>query len=168
MMKRLFRSTNMKGILFSVSVLVAISVMTGCEQPPEHEEVDAPWVLNIEEATIANEDFREVVWTGVYTQMVLMSLEPEDVITLEVHEDHDQFIRIEQGEARLLMGLDEDQMTFDEEIEEGWAGFIPAGYWHEVRNVGLEELKLYTLYSPPEHAVDVLHETIEDAEDYHP
>jgi len=170
-MKKLFRSRNMKGMLFSVSFIVALSLMIGCEVQPENDEideVDAPWVLNIEEATIANDDYREVVWTGVYMQMVLMSLEPDETIALEVHEDHDQFIRLEQGEARILMGREEGEMTFDEEIEEGWAGFIPAGYWHEVRNVGLEKLKLYTLYSPPEHAVDIIHETEEAAEEYHP
>ena len=100
-------------------------------------------------------------------QMVLMSIEPGGVIDLEVHEDHDQFIRIEQGEARIRMGKTEEDLTFDENVTDDWAVFIPAGYWHEVRNTGNTDLKLYTIYAPPEHPSGTLHETYEDAEGYH-
>lgn len=122
-----------------------------------------PWVFDIEKETLENPHYRAVKWTGKYMQLVFMSLEPGEIIDLEIHEDHDQFIRIEKGKARILMGKTEDALTFDEEAVDDFAVLVPAGYWHEVRNIGDSALKLYTLYAPPEHAPGLIHERYDEA-----
>ncbi len=155
-------------------------LMAACQPQPAADEAETrdsemtessaedmgqkPWVLNIEEATVNNQFYREAKWTGDYMQMVLMSLKPGEVINLELHNDIDQFIRIEQGEARVLMGETKENLLFDETVSDDWAIFIPAGYWHEVRNTGNTDLKLYTIYTPAEHASGTRHETYEEAE----
>lgn len=110
-----------------------------------------PWVFDIEEATIAGDNYRMAIWTGDYMQLVLMSLKPGETIDLEVHGDHDQFMRIEQGTARVLMGKTKDNLTFDEKAKDDFAIMIPAGYWHKIINEGDTDLKLYTIYAPAEH-----------------
>lgn len=132
----------------------------------EKAEGGKPWVLDIEKGTIENENYRKVAWTGRYLQMVFMSLKPGEIIDLEVHNDHDQFIRIEQGEGRIRMGKSKDDLTFDEKVSDDWAIFIPAGYWHKVNNTGDKDLKLYTIYAPPEHAAGLIHKTYKDTEGY--
>lgn len=122
-----------------------------------------PYVVNIEELTLANENFRTAAWTGSNLQMTLMTIQPGDDIGLEVHEDHDQFLRIEQGTAQVFMGPTEGELeTWD--AEDDFAIFVPAGVWHNVVNTGTEALKLYSIYSPPEHAHGTIHETKEIAD----
>jgi mannose-6-phosphate isomerase-like protein (cupin superfamily) len=127
-----------------------------------------PWVINIEQATINNPNYRNTQWTGQFMQMVLMSLKPGEEIDLEMHDDVDQFIRIEQGEARVRMGKSQKDLSFDEMVSDDWAVFIPAGYYHHVRNIGDTELKLYSIYAPKEHAAGTVHKTYQEAkEDHH-
>jgi len=122
-----------------------------------------PYVVNIEELTLENNNFRTAAWTGGNLQMTLMSIHPGDDIGLEVHADHDQFLRIEQGLATVQMGPTElDLETWD--AEDDFAIFVPAGIWHNVTNTGTEPLKLYSIYSPPEHEHGTIHETKEDAD----
>ncbi|MCM4161550.1 cupin domain-containing protein [Antarcticibacterium flavum] len=135
-------------------------------EAPE-EEGGEPIVLNIEEATISNPHYRIEQWTGKQMQMVLMAVKPGEEIDLEVHEGHDQFIRIEQGEARVLMGKTEDDLSFDETVTDDWAIFIPAGYYHNVKNTGSEDLKVYTIYAPKEHEKGALQRTYEAARETH-
>lgn len=117
-----------------------------------------PYVVNIEELTLQNENFRTAAWTGTNLQMTLMAIQPGEAIGLEVHEDHDQFLRIEQGTARVEMGPTETNLqTWD--AEDDFAIFVPAGTWHNVINTGNEPLKLYSIYAPPEHAHGTVHET---------
>jgi mannose-6-phosphate isomerase-like protein (cupin superfamily) len=117
-----------------------------------------PYVVDIEELTLQNENFRTAAWTGKNLQMTLMTIQPGDDIGLEVHEDHDQFLRIEQGIARVEMGPTSDQLeTWD--AEDDFAIFVPAGVWHNIVNTGEQSLKLYSIYSPPEHAPGTVHET---------
>jgi mannose-6-phosphate isomerase-like protein (cupin superfamily) len=127
----------------------------------------SPWVLDIEEATIENNSYRIAKWSGEYLQMVLMSIGPGEVIDLEIHEHHDQFIRIEKGEARVLMGKTEDDLDFDKIVSGDWAVFIPAGYWHQVINTGNTDLKLYTIYAPGEHERGTHHESYQEAAEHH-
>ena len=104
------------------------------------------YVTNIERDTLDNEDFRRVLFTGKHTQLVLMTLIPGQDIGLETHEGHDQFIRIEAGTGEVVM----DGRV--QPISDGTAIVIPAGAEHNVTNTSADEpLKLYTLYSPPEH-----------------
>ena len=117
------------------------------------------FVTNIERATLKNDDFRRVLFTGPALQLVLMSLRPGEEIGEETHADHDQFIRVEQGTGRVV--LDGEGQT----LQDGSAVVIPAGVRHNVINTsGDAPLKLYTLYSPPEHAPDTVHHTRAEAE----
>ena len=117
-----------------------------------------PYVVNVEELTLQNENFRTAAWRGANLQMTLMTIQPGEDIGLEVHEDHDQFLRIEQGTARVEMGPTETELqTWD--AEDDFAIFVPAGVWHNLTNTGTDTLKLYSIYSPPEHAHGTIHET---------
>lgn len=174
-------------VLFSFTSILIFPLLYGCKDPVEEqvtiqeeqfaakaedgpeakEEGGDPWVLNIDESTVKNDHYRIEQWTGKYMQMVLMSLKPDEEIDLEIHEKHDQFIRIEQGEARILMGKTKEDLSFDEIVQDDWAIFIPAGYYHNVKNVGGEDLKLYTIYSPKEHPEGTLHSTYKEAQAAH-
>lgn len=112
------------------------------------------YVTNIEQDTLDNEDYRRVLFTGRNTQLVLMTLEPGEEIGLETHEEHDQFIRVESGIGSVVLDGEEH------ELEDGVAVVIPAGVEHNVINTSSDErLRLYTLYSPPEHPDGTIHHT---------
>lgn len=121
-----------------------------------------PYVVNIEELTKQNDNFRVAKWTGANLQMTVMSILPGSEVGLEVHNDHDQFLRIEQGTAKVEMGVYEDNLSFIKEATHDDAIFVPAGQWHNLTNVGDEPLKLYSIYAPPEHPHGTIHETYED------
>jgi mannose-6-phosphate isomerase-like protein (cupin superfamily) len=123
-----------------------------------------PFILNIEEATVENSAFRVAKWTGSQMQMTLMSIEPGDDIGLEVHHDHDQFLRIESGIGFAQIGPDADNFSLEKDVEDDDAIFIPAGSWHNVTNTGDKPLKLYSIYAPSEHAHGTVHETKEEAD----
>ncbi|MBU0649067.1 cupin domain-containing protein [Patescibacteria group bacterium] len=114
--------------------------------------------VELEQKTIENENFREVLFTGPKSQLVVMSLLPNEEIGMETHEDHDQFIRVEAGLGKAII----DGQEF--ELKDGSAIVIPAGAEHNVVNASdTEKLKLYTIYSPPEHADGTIHATKADA-----
>ncbi len=117
-----------------------------------------PYVVNIEELTLQNKTFRTAAWTGSQLQMTLMAIQPGEDIGLEVHDDHDQFLRIEQGTARVEMGPTETDLTA-QNAEDDFAIFVPAGTWHNIINTGDDVLKLYSIYAPAEHAHGTVHET---------
>ncbi len=123
-----------------------------------------PWVGDIEQETLGNGTFRTVVFTGEHTQLTVMSIEPGDDIGGEVHDGHDQFIRIESGSARVELGGSEGAPAKVQEVGDDWAVIIPSGTWHNVVNTGSEPLKVYSLYSPPEHPDGTVHRTKADAE----
>jgi len=101
---------------------------------------------NIERETEENTSYRKVLFTGEYSQLVLMSLKPGEEIGKEVHEGHDQFFRIETGEAEVLIGDEVLKAGADDAI------IIPSGVEHNVTNISeSEDLRLYTIYSPAEH-----------------
>jgi len=122
------------------------------------------WVGDIERRTIDNDTFRTVVFTGANTQLTVMSLLPGEEIGREVHEHLDQFLRVEQGRGRLELGRTEEKIDETHEVADDWAMIIPAGTWHNVVNVGDDELKLYSLYSPPEHPDGTVHRTKAEAD----
>ncbi len=109
------------------------------------------FVDDIEKLTKDNSDFRRVVYTGKHMQLVLMTLKPGEEIGAEVHETHDQFLRFEDGEGEVVI----DGATH--KVEDDFAVVVPAGARHNVINTGDSPLKLYTLYGPPEHRLDVVH-----------
>ncbi|MFN3431409.1 MAG: cupin domain-containing protein, partial [Candidatus Sericytochromatia bacterium] len=119
------------------------------------------FVDNIERLTEENENYRQVLYTGNHLQLVLMALQPGEEIGEEVHDDRDQFFRVEAGNGELVI----DGVTHP--VSADFAMIVPAGARHNVRNSGTETLKLYTLYGPPEHRHDVLQKTKADAEGDH-
>ena len=119
------------------------------------------YVINLEKETKENEDYRRVLYTAHYSQLVLMSIKPRDEIGEEVH-GLDQFIRIEQGEAKVSLD------GVDTEVKDDWAVVIPAGTLHNVVNTSKDiDLKLYSIYSQPEHKEGTIHTTKEDQEEEH-
>lgn len=122
------------------------------------------WVKNIEEETGANTTFRTALWTGQHSQLTVMSLGAGAEIGLEVHPDVDQFFRLEQGSARVEVGNTRDELSETYEVKDDWAFIVPAGTWHNVINIGDGELKLYTIYSPPNHPPGTVHATKADAD----
>lgn len=115
--------------------------------------------INIEEETLKNNNFRQVLYTGKNTQLVLMVIEPESEIGSEVHTENDQFFRFEEGEGKVI--IDENEYL----VSDGTAVVVPAGSRHNVINTSsTQKLKLYTLYSPPHHKDKIVRATKEDAE----
>lgn len=122
------------------------------------------WIDNIEKLTIENDTFRTVIFTGKYSQLTVMSIKVGEDIGNEVHPDHDQFLRIEQGKARVELGTSGAAVEETYNAEDDWAIIIPAGTWHNVVNTGDEDLKLYSIYSPAEHTDGTIHRTKAEAD----
>lgn len=122
------------------------------------------WSANIEEATTSNSTFRTVVFTGKHMQLTVMSIPAGGEIGLEVHDDRDQFLRVEEGSARVVMGGSKEKLDETHELKDDWAVIVPAGTWHNVINTGKAALKLYSLYAPPEHPPGTVHETKAEAD----
>lgn len=119
------------------------------------------FVQNIEKLTVENDNYRKVLYTGKNIQLVLMTLQAGEEIGAEVHEEHDQFFRIEEGKGQVVI----DDTTY--EVEDDFAVIVPAGARHNVINTGSEPLRLYTLYAPPEHRDGVLQPTKADETEEH-
>lgn len=114
---------------------------------------------NIEKETLANKNFRKVIYTGPHSQLVLMSLSPHEEIGMEIHKDNDQFFRFEKGKGRCFI----DGHSYD--VSDGSAIVVPAGAEHNVLNVSdTEDLKLYTIYSPAHHEDGIVRSTKAEAE----
>lgn len=122
-----------------------------------------PTVVNIEIATVENTNYRTTLWTGKNLQVTLMSIEPGNDIGLEVHDDVDQFLRIEEGQAEVSMGPTADQLN-KVNAAAGEAVLVPAGTWHNLTNNGNQPLKVYSIYAPVQHPHGTVHVTKEEAE----
>ena len=124
-----------------------------------------PTVLDIDEFTLSNENFRTALWTGTYLQVTLMSIAVGGEVGLEQHIDTDQFLRIEEGEAKVVMGDSKESLTFVKDAEADFAIIVPAGKWHNIINTGNKPLKLYSIYAPVEHPHSTVHKTFKEAEE---
>ncbi len=121
----------------------------------------AGYVVNIEKASLGNQYFRQVLFTGPHSQLVVMSLAPGEDIGMETHPDVDQFIRVEAGSGKAILNGEQH------DLEEGSAVVIPAGTEHDIVNGSrTEPMKLYTIYSPPNHPDGTVHKTKAEAEAY--
>ena len=117
------------------------------------------FATNIEKATLENNNFRKVLYTGAHSQLVLMSLKPNEDIGMEVHPDNDQFFRFEKGQGKAIIDGNEYP------IGDGTVIIVPSGAQHNIINTsGSEELKLYTIYSPAHHKDGIVRATKEEAE----
>lgn len=123
-----------------------------------------PLVVNIDRFTKMNQNFRTALWTGKNLQVTLMSIPAGGDIGLEMHRDVDQFIRIESGIARVVMGKSKDNMNYRQRADENFAVIVPAGTWHNIINIGSRPLKVYSIYAPPKHPFGTVHKTKKDAE----
>lgn len=117
-----------------------------------------PYNSNIEKDTLENNNFRRVVWTGAHMQVVLMTLNPGEEIGKEVHPHVDQFFRVESGFGTAVLG------DKDYNLADGSALVVPSGLEHNIINSGSDPLKLYTIYTPPNHIEGRVHKTKADAE----
>ena len=121
----------------------------------------AGYSINIEEKTLDNENFREVLYTAPHSQLVVMTLGPGEEIGTETHADRDQFIRVEEGEGEAILNGQRHA------LEDGTALVIPAGTEHNVINTSRnDKLRLYTVYSPAEHPDGTVHRTKAEADEY--
>jgi mannose-6-phosphate isomerase-like protein (cupin superfamily) len=123
-----------------------------------------PQSFDLEQATVDNTNYRTVAWSGKYLQLTLMSIPVGADVGLEAHPETDQFLRLDAGRGRVQMGPAEDQLDFEQVVEDGWAIFVPAGTWHNVTNIGDEPMRLYAVYAPVHHAPGLLQPTASDAE----
>lgn len=119
------------------------------------------FVDDIEKLTEKNDDFRRVLYTGHNLQLVLMAIQPGDEIGEEVHDDRDQFFRIEAGEGEVSIDGIRHKVKADDGI------IVPQGARHNVVSTGKEPLRLYTIYGPPEHIDGTIHKTCKEAEAAH-
>ena len=124
-----------------------------------------PFVININEATKQNNNYRTALWTGNHFQVTLMSLKAGEDIGLEIHPNVDQFLRIEQGQGIVQMGKRKDNLNFVRNVYDDSAIMIPAGTWHNVTNTGNIPLKIYSIYAPPQHPFGTVHVTKANALD---
>lgn len=119
------------------------------------------YTTNIEQKTLQNDNFREVLYTAPHSQLVVMTLRSGEEIGMEVHQDRDQFIRVESGDGEAILNGERHP------LQDGDIVVIPAGTEHNVVNTSATEaLRLYTLYSPPEHPDETIHRTKAEADEY--
>lgn len=116
-----------------------------------------PLVININEATLQNNNFRTTLWTGHNLQVTLMSINVGDDVGLEMHPKVDQFLRIETGQALVNMGKNKNNLNFQARASDDFAIIVPAGTWHNIINIGKTPLKLYSIYAPPKHPFGTVH-----------
>ena len=167
----------MKIRLFQFLVVVGLCAMS-CSQNPQNESNlehntnvilkdygAEPIVLDIDAYTMSNDNFRIALWTGTHFQITLMSIPVGGEVGLEQHTETDQFLRIEDGQAKVMMGDSENSLTFVQTAEKDFAIIIPAGKWHNIINTGDKPLKMYSIYSPVEHPHGTVHKTFEEAEE---
>lgn len=120
------------------------------------------FVINIERTTIDNDYYRKVLFTTGEQQLVVMSIEPREDIPLEIHQENDQFIRIEAGTGMLYIG---ENRSTQYELFDGISITVPKNTWHQVVNTSdSTKLKIYTIYSPPHHPIGTIDKTRSDAE----
>ncbi|MFP5329180.1 MAG: cupin domain-containing protein [Alphaproteobacteria bacterium] len=122
-----------------------------------------PQSFDLERATRENTHYRSVAWSGRYLQVTLMSIPVGGEIGLEMHPETDQFLRLDAGRGRVQLGMAEDQLTFVEEVSDGWCILVPAGSWHNVTNIGDVPMQLYAIYAPAHHKPGKIHKTASDA-----
>lgn len=147
------------------SLLVAIAVAScfglafaQTQMPPTGRTKKKGFIADISDLTEKNSDFRRVLYTGKNMQLVLMSLKPGEDIGEELHDDVNQFFRIEEGSGEVVINGQNSIVKSD------YAILVPAGARHNVRNTGDKPLRFYTLYGPPEHEDKTVHVTKQDAE----
>lgn len=162
-------------LLAAGMLCLALTAASCCRQAPAPQEKAPaepvslkdygaePTVLNIETYTFSNENFRTALWTGSNLQVTLMAIPVGGDVGLEQHHDIDQFLRVEEGTAQVMMGDSKDNLDFVRNVSDDYAIFVPAGKWHNIVNKGDKPLKLYSIYAPAEHPHGTVHKTQQEA-----
>ena len=133
-----------------------------CEN--NHDLGAKPSIINIHNEVICNNHFRSALWTGEYLQMTVMSIPTGGEIGLEMHDDLDQFIRVESGCANVYMGDTKQNVKLIGTVNANYAIVIPSGTWHNIVNACSCPLKVYSVYAPPQHPFGTVHKTKLDAD----
>ena len=167
-----------KLVLFYVGLLILSYSTMSCNRNRQNNNVvmekavvtlkdygAEPTVLDIDAYTMSNDNFRTALWTGAKLQVTLMSIPVGGEVGLEQHPDTEQFLRIEDGQASVLMGDAKESLTFVKTAGKDFAIIVPAGKWHNIINTGNKPLKLYSIYSPVEHPHGTVHKTQQEAEE---
>jgi len=136
----------------------------GITKWPSVDQGPNPFTIDIKKATLENNNYRTTIWTGKNLQLTVMSIPPQTDIGLEVHHDHDQFLRVEDGQGLVTMGNRRDNLYYQQYAFDDTAVFVPAGTWHNIINTGNKPLKVYSIYAPPQHEHGTIHATKEIAE----
>ena len=123
-----------------------------------------PLVLDMNEASSCNTNYRTALWTGKYLQTTLMNIVVGGDIGLEVHENTDQFILAVDGNGVTIMGENQSNLNIKKSIQSGYGIYVPAGYYHNIINTGNQPLKLISTYAPVEHPFGTVHASKEIAE----
>ena len=121
-------------------------------------------LINIRNETICNHNFRRAIWTGEHLQITVMSIPVGGEIGLEMHDDLDQFIKIERGCANVYMGDNKKNVRLVRQLNSNYAVFIPAGSWHNLINTSPYPLKVYSIYVPTQHPFGTVHKTKLDSD----
>ncbi|MEI6519230.1 MAG: cupin domain-containing protein [bacterium] len=149
----------MKKGLIIISIIGITLITFGIKphvKPHENVIVKKGFVQNIEKVAIKNDDFRRVLYTSTQSQLVLMALKPNEEIGMESHKS-DQFFRVEKGSGEVIIN------GVKTSIQAGFAVVVPGGAKHNIINTGKDSMKLYTIYSPPNHRDGVVHHTRKEA-----
>lgn len=125
---------------------------------------DEPLIVNIDCFAKANPYFRTALWTGEHLQVTLMCIAAGSEIGVEMHPNLDQFLRIEDGCALVMMGKNKNALNYQKKVNSDYAIIVPACTWHNIINTGNSPLKLYSIYAPPQHPFGTVHKTKADAE----
>ncbi len=123
-----------------------------------------PFIANIDRLAKMNLNYRTALWTGEHLQVTLMCIPVGGDIGLEMHDNVDQFIRIEDGCALVKMGKCKDDLDDQQRVNSNFAILVPACTWHNIVNIGCTPLKLYSIYAPPQHPFGTVHKTKEEAQ----
>ncbi len=118
-----------------------------------------PFVIDLNKAAQQNDNFRSALWTGTYLQVILMNIPVGEIIGMEVHPDHDQILRIEEGLGLVQLGADKFSMYGQYLAFTNYAVFVPAGTWHNIINIGNEPLKISSFYAPPNYESGMVQRT---------
>ena len=123
-----------------------------------------PSLINIHSETLCNNNFRKAIWTGEFLQVTVMSIPVGGEIGLEIHDNLDQFIRVESGCANVYMGDSKQCVKFAGKIDANYAIVIPSRTWHNIINACSCPLKVYSVYAPPKHPFGSVHKTKFDSD----
>jgi mannose-6-phosphate isomerase-like protein (cupin superfamily) len=123
-----------------------------------------PYVADVQQMAVQNDNFRTTIWTGCYMQMTLMSIPQCGEVGLEIHPETDQLLRVEQGTAVVKMGKCKNQQDLQQNVCAGDCIFVPMGTWHNIINTGKCPLKISSVYAPPHHPKGTINKTKADAD----